>query len=59
MNWRTRYINIYCEGELVRRVSIRKVQLPEMQEQYKRIMKEVTNASQRDGKIYYVELKVE
>jgi hypothetical protein len=52
-------MEVYCEGELIRRVSLRKVAKSEANMQYKNLMREIQQVAKLSDKNYYVDLKVE
>ena len=59
MTWTIKYIEVYCEGELIRRVSLRKVAKSEANMQYKNLMREIQQVAKLSDKNYWVDLKVE
>ena len=59
MIWTIKYIEVYCEGKLIRRVSLRKVAKSEANTQYKNLMREIQQVAKLSDKNYYVDLKVE
>ena len=52
-------MEVYCEGELVRRISVHRISLKRRKEQYDSLMHEVTMAYLSSGKQYHVDLLIE
>ena len=61
MNWTIKYLEVYCEGKLVRRVSVpfNGGNKTRRKEKYNALLKEVTKAAKLSDKIYWIDLKVE
>lgn len=59
MIWNIKYLEVYCDGKLIRRITLRRATKAEASMQYKHLMREVYQVAKLSDKQYYVDLKVE
>lgn len=59
MAWDIKYMEVYCDGKLIRRVSIRKQSKRESNLHFRLLFKEVEQAAKLSSKKYYIDLKTE
>lgn len=56
MNWTIKYLEVYCEGKLVRRVSVHHVSKLQRKRCIKNIMDKVTRTQLWSGKSYHIDI---